>query len=255
MQIRRIGIIANVEKDKATEYTGQLREWAVRRGLEVYLEAKIAAKMGEKERYERHELAARVDMVVVFGGDGTLLMAARSLREYDVPILGVNLGGFGYLTVVNLNEMYAALGLILAGVYRVERRMMLDVVISRDGKEVSENTVLNDAVINQRTLSRLVDLETFVDGAYLTTYRADGLIVSTPTGSTAYSLSAGGPIVFPRPPCQQLSVPYPDYRRSSCPHATSGYVQGGAEVRCNAGQVSCHGEGRRSDREKIEVRN
>ncbi|HRR40598.1 MAG TPA: NAD(+)/NADH kinase [Syntrophales bacterium] len=198
MQIRRIGIIANVEKDKATEYTGQLREWAARRGLEVYLEAKIAAKMGEKERYERHELAARVDMVVVFGGDGTLLMAARSLREYDVPILGVNLGGFGYLTVVNLNEMYAALDLILAGVYRVERRMMLDVVVSRDGKEVSENTVLNDAVINQRTLSRLVDLETFVDGAYLTTYRADGLIVSTPTGSTAYSLSAGGPIVFPQ---------------------------------------------------------
>jgi NAD+ kinase len=198
VKIKSIGIIANVEKEKAVEYTAQLKGWAIRRGLEVYLEAKIAAKMGEKERYERHELAARVDMAIVFGGDGTLLMAARSLREYDVPILGVNLGGFGYLTVVNLNEMYTALETILAGECRVEKRMMLDASVARNGKEVSENTVLNDVVINQGTLSRLADLETFVDGGYLTTYRADGLIVSTPTGSTAYSLSAGGPIVFPQ---------------------------------------------------------
>jgi NAD+ kinase len=198
MKIRKIGIIANVEKEGAAEHTARLRDWAVKRGLEVYLEKRIAAKVGENWGLERQELAPRVDMMVVFGGDGTLLMAARSLREYDVPILGVNLGSFGYLTVVNLNEMFSALEMILKGEYRIENRMMLDALVSRGEEPVSEHTVLNDVVINQGNLCRLVELETFVDDRYLTTFKADGLIISTPTGSTAYSLSAGGPIVFPQ---------------------------------------------------------
>jgi len=198
MRIRRIGIIANVEKERAAEYTRQLKTWALGKGLEGYLEEKIAAKTGEPRGYDRQELASQVDMAVVFGGDGTLLMAARTLRRYDVPILGVNLGSFGYLTVVHLNEMFGALEMILKGEFRIEERMMLDAVVTRDGREISEHTVLNDVVINQGDLCRLVELETFVDDRYLTTFMADGLIISTPTGSTAYSLSAGGPIVFPQ---------------------------------------------------------
>ncbi len=198
MGIKKIGIIANVEKEKADEYSFQLKEWAVMKGLEVFLDKGIAAKMGDPSGFERSDLASQVDLVVVFGGDGTLLMAARSLREYEVPILGVNLGGFGFLTVVNLNEMFSSLEMILAGDYQVEKRMMLDATVTRDKGRVSEHTVLNDVVINQGNLCRLVELETLVDDKYLTTFKADGLIISTPTGSTAYSLSAGGPIVFPQ---------------------------------------------------------
>ena len=198
MEIKRIGIIANSEKKEAGVYTTQLKKWAMQRGIEVSLETGIAEKLGEKEGFERHDLASRVDVAVVFGGDGTLIKAARSLREYDVPILGVNLGSFGYLTVFNRHELYDAMEMIIRGDYRIETRMMLDAVVTRDGEQVSENTVLNDAVINQGNPFRLVDLETFVDDCYLTTFRADGLIVSTPTGSTAYSLSAGGPIIFPQ---------------------------------------------------------
>lgn len=198
MKIRKIGIIANVEKEGAAEHTARLKGWAVKRGLEVYLEKGIAAKIGEEGGLERRDLAPRVDMMVVFGGDGTLLMAARSLREYDVPILGVNLGSFGYLTVVNLDEMFGSLEMILKGEYRIENRMMLDALVSRGKEFISEYTILNDVVINQGNLCRLVELETFVDDRYLTTFKADGLIISTPTGSTAYSLSAGGPIVFPQ---------------------------------------------------------
>jgi NAD+ kinase len=147
--------------------------------------------------YHGGELGSQVDLVVTMGGDGTLLQAARLMRKSDVPILGVNMGTFGYLTVINLNEMFDALEGVLTGDYRTEKRMMLDVAVHDERGESFDCSVLNDVVINRGNYSRMVDLETIVDGQYLTTYRADGLIISTPTGSTAYSLSAGGPIVFP----------------------------------------------------------
>ena len=197
MSIKKIGIIANVEKEKAVEYTSRLREWILERELEVFLEEEIAGKLGESAGLERRELASSVDLIVVFGGDGTLLRAARSVRKSDVPILGINLGAFGFLTEVNLNEMFSVMEVILAGDYQAEKRMMLDVVINRGQECVGEGTVLNDIVINRGSLSRIIELKTVVDGRYLTTFKADGLIISTPTGSTAYSLSAGGPIVFP----------------------------------------------------------
>jgi len=140
----------------------------------------------------RGNLASAVDMIVVFGGDGTLLMAARMTIGSDVPVLGVNLGGFGFMTVVNLNEMLGTMEMILKGEYGISRRMMLNVSVKG-----AEYPALNDVVINRGNLSRMVNLETFVDGKYLSTFRADGLIISTPTGSTAYSLSSGGPIVMP----------------------------------------------------------
>jgi NAD+ kinase len=197
MQIRRIGIIANVRKEKAPELITRLKSWAEDRGVEVVLEREIATRMADPRGVDRDEIGSRVDMIVAFGGDGTLLMAARSVRKFNVPILGINLGAFGYLTVFNLNEMIEALEMIYRGDYRTEKRMMLDVLVRGGGKTQEDYSVLNDVVINRGNLSRMVDLEVIVDDRYLTTYKADGLIVSTPTGSTAYSLSAGGPIVFP----------------------------------------------------------
>ena len=126
-----------------------------------------------------------------------MLRTARYVAQHHVPIVGINMGTFGYLTEVNLNETYAALELILKGDFLTEKRMMLDVKIRRGNKIIGSGIVLNDVVINRGNLSRIVELETSINNQYLTTYKSDGLIISTPTGSTAYSLSAGGPIVFP----------------------------------------------------------
>ncbi|HOG12861.1 MAG TPA: NAD(+)/NADH kinase, partial [Smithellaceae bacterium] len=141
--------------------------------------------------------AARADLIAVLGGDGTMLRTARYVAQHPVPIVGINMGTFGYLTEVNLNETYAAFELILKGDFLTEKRMMLDAKIRRGNKIIGSGMVLNDVVINRGNLSRIVELETSVNGHYLTTYKSDGLIISTPTGSTAYSLSAGGPIVVP----------------------------------------------------------
>lgn len=197
MLIKKVGIIANVAKGKSPEYTAALRDWMLKRGLEVYLEEGIAAKIGCLPGIEKGKLWTMVDLIVVFGGDGTILRTVRLVRGRDVPIVGINLGVFGYLTEVNLDEMYSALELILAGNFQIERRMMLDVEIRGGGEPFREGTVLNDVVINRGNLSRIMEFETTVDGLYLTTFKADGLIIATPTGSTAYSLAAGGPIVFP----------------------------------------------------------
>jgi NAD+ kinase len=197
MTIRKIGIIANVEKEKARDHVLSLRDWLERRGLEVFLEKEIAEKVGDDKGMEGGTLVASVDLLVVFGGDGTILRTARFAVGFSTPIVGINLGGFGYLTEVNLNEMESALEMILKGDYKTEKRMMLDAIINGAEEAGRINTVLNDVVINRGNLSRMVELETYVDDRYLITYKADGLIVSTPTGSTAYSLSAAGPIVFP----------------------------------------------------------
>ncbi|MBN2397011.1 MAG: NAD(+)/NADH kinase [Deltaproteobacteria bacterium] len=191
MDIRRVGIIANSGKEKAAEYALRLTEWLSEREVEVSFGEGIAAQVN-RPGMSGSDLASAVDMLVIFGGDGTLLMAARLAMESDVPILGINMGGFGFMTVVNLDEMLDTMEVILEGRYRTSRRMMLSVSV-----EGAEHPALNDAVINRGDLSRMVNLETFVDGRYLSTFKADGLIISTPTGSTAYSLSSGGPIVMP----------------------------------------------------------
>jgi NAD+ kinase len=133
----------------------------------------------------------------VIGGDGTLLAAARLLGERQVPIVAINHGGLGFLTEVTLGEMYPALERVLAGQFITERRMMMDVALTRADKYIARYRALNDAVINKGSVSRIIELEAFVDGQYVSKFRADGLIVATPTGSTAYNLSAGGPIIFP----------------------------------------------------------
>jgi NAD+ kinase len=195
--IKKIGIVANTEKEKSAECTIQLKAWALNQGIEVFFEEGIARKIGETAGLDRRDLASQVDLLVVLGGDGTILRTVRFVSEYDIPIVGINLGEFGYLTEVNLNEMFSALELIVKGEFQTEKRMMLDITIHLGAETIRQQSILNDVVITRGNLSRILNLETTVNDRYLTTFRADGIIISTPTGSTAYSLSAGGPIVFP----------------------------------------------------------
>jgi NAD+ kinase len=197
MKIKTVGIVANTEKEKTAEYAKLLAQWLTDRGIEVFIEAEIAAKIGVPGGLPWDDLARRTELIAVLGGDGTMLRTARYVAKHDVAIVGINMGSFGYLTEVNLNEMHSALDLILAGNYVTEKRMMLDVAVSRGKTIIAAGTVLNDVVINRGNLSRIGELEISINNIYLTTYKADGLIISTPTGSTAYSLSAGGPIVYP----------------------------------------------------------
>ncbi len=197
MKIKKIGIIANVEKEKIADHVRSLQKWLKDKGVAVFLEEEISKKVALGGGLKGNELARKSQLVVVLGGDGTMLRAARLVAGHKVPILGINMGSFGYLTEVNLNEIHPTLELIIQGKFDTEKRMMLDVSI-RHGKAITNvGSVLNDVVINRGSLSRMNELELEVNGKYLTTYKGDGLIVSTPTGSTAYSLSAGGPIVFP----------------------------------------------------------
>ncbi|MHB8137060.1 MAG: NAD(+)/NADH kinase [Smithellaceae bacterium] len=197
MKIKKVGLVANIEKENIAGFAGSLKKWLEGRGIKVSLEANIAAAIGGSGGFKLEDLASKVDLIAVLGGDGTMLRTARYVAQHPVPIVGINMGTFGYLTEVNLNETYEALELILKGDFLTEKRMMLDVKIRRGKKIIGSGIVLNDVVINRGNLSRIVELETSINSQYLTTYKSDGLIISTPTGSTAYSLSAGGPIVFP----------------------------------------------------------
>lgn len=197
MKIKKVGIIANIEKENIAVFAGALKKWLEARRIKVSLEANLAAAVGGSGGFKLEDLAPKVDLIAVLGGDGTMLRTARYVAQHPVSIVGINMGTFGYLTEVNLNETYEALEIILKGDFVTEKRMMLDVKIRRGNKIIGSGIVLNDVVINRGNLSRIVELETSINSQYLTTYKSDGLIISTPTGSTAYSLSAGGPIVFP----------------------------------------------------------
>jgi NAD+ kinase len=145
----------------------------------------------------KSDLPSQVDLLIVLGGDGTLLSMARAVGDLGVPILGVNLGGLGFLTATTLEEMLPALDTLLAGGMEIEERMLLTARLIRGGQAIGEYIALNDVVITKSAMSRIIDLSVSVGGRHAISYRADGLIISTPTGSTAYNLSAGGPILFP----------------------------------------------------------
>lgn len=194
--MKRIGIICKPRRPEPREIVGQLVPWLTDRGCSVVVERDIAGELGI-EGCLGVDIPDRVDLIIVLGGDGTMLGVARMVGERPVPILGVNLGGLGFITEVSKDQLWEALENILAGRYTVEERIMLAADVFRDGCRIEHFTALNDVVINKGALARIMDLEALVDGIYVNTFKADGLIVATPTGSTAYSLSAGGPIIYP----------------------------------------------------------
>ena len=201
--MQTVGIISKPMKGEVAEVVPPLVRWLEERGAAPLIDRETALTLGDATRgVPRPELAARVDLLVVLGGDGTLLAAARALHERDVPILAVNLGSLGFLTAVTLHEMYPALEQVLAGQHQVDCRRKIEVQVRRQTSPGESELVasfhgLNDAVLNKASIARILDFEAYLDGVFVSSYKADGLIIATPTGSTAYSMAAGGPILAP----------------------------------------------------------
>jgi NAD+ kinase len=193
--------VAIISKPSKTELAGILPEllgWFRSRGYQIYLDFETAGYTNGEEIVPREQIGARhPDFALVLGGDGTLLSAARSVAHEGVPILAVNLGSLGFLTEVPLGEMYSTLDAVDSGHCPMEQRAVLDCKLFRGGDCLAHHFALNDAVVNKSAISRLIDFDLLIDGAFVFNYKADGVIIATPTGSTAYSLAAGGPILMP----------------------------------------------------------
>jgi NAD+ kinase len=196
----KIGIIAKANIDEPLEITKNLTTWLKEKNVEVFVEKVLGDQIGHMNSVEQAELPELVDVILVFGGDGTFLGMSRLACKHGTPILGINLGGLGFLTEVTVDELYPMMERIIEGNYEVEERQMLLTTIHREKNIIGTYEVLNDVVINKGAVARIIDLGIYIDDSHVTTYKADGIILSTPTGSTAYSLSAGGPIVHPTIP-------------------------------------------------------
>ena len=197
--IKTVGIISRPRREDIALVVPPLVNWLQAHGAKVLCDSETGDCIGPLASLtkKRDELAACTDLLIVLGGDGTLLSAARLAAKQKVPILAVNLGGLGFLTTVAQEEIYSILDEIFAGKHRISERVMLEAEVVRGDVSFRRQIALNDAVLNKAALARIMDFDLRVDGEYVVTYKADGLIISTPTGSTAYSLAAGGPIVYP----------------------------------------------------------
>jgi len=201
--IKRVGIVVKPHQPDALKTLCGVVEWLHQRGIELVGGPEIERERIEHETgcavrvVETEELPATVDLMLVLGGDGTMIATARMLGDRAVPVLGVNYGGLGYLAEFRIEELYVALESILAGSYVLQERVMLAVELMRGEETITRNQVLNDVVINKSALARIIEIETYLNQQFVNSFRADGLIVSTPTGSTAYNLSAGGPVIYP----------------------------------------------------------
>ena len=194
---KKIGVFCKPKAPSATDILGRLIPWLRKQNYHIFLDTGTAAIINETSSYEKREISQQADLLIVLGGDGTLLSVARAAHPHNIPILAVNLGSLGFLAEISIDELYPTLENILAGKFEIENRMLLNACIWRNGEKVEDHNVLNDVVINKGVVARVINLQVLVNGQYMTSYRADGLIIATPTGSTAYSLSAGGPIIHP----------------------------------------------------------
>jgi NAD+ kinase len=214
--VKKIGIISRPRRSDLVTIVPPLLEWLRARGVEVVFDQETANALQDPATTagkSREQVAASADMLVVLGGDGTTLAAARLAAPLGIPILPINMGSLGFLTSFTRQEMYPALEQTLAGNVLISERVMLDVSLNRQGQAAERQTVLNEAVVNKGALARMIELALYIDSEFVCRYRADGLIVATPTGSTAYSLSAGGPIVHPSVDCFVVTP--------ICPHTLS----------------------------------
>jgi NAD+ kinase len=193
-----IGIISRPRRSNLEVVVPPLLHWFAARGIRTLYDTETAGALHDSSRgLTREEVAEQSQLLLVLGGDGTLLAAARVAARLGIPILPINMGSLGFLTSFTIDEMYPALEQVLAGRFSCSERVMLDVELHRDAEVIERQAVVNEAVINKGALARMIDLQLTIDSDFVCRYRADGLIVATPTGSTAYSLSAGGPIVHP----------------------------------------------------------
>ncbi|MFQ5417233.1 MAG: NAD(+)/NADH kinase [Myxococcota bacterium] len=256
MLIRSVGICLKPNQPQLADAVRSLEAWLVDRGFDVVLGKQAASATGVPVTL-RSEVAEKVDLMIVLGGDGTLLAVARAIGSRPVPILGVNLGTLGFLVEIPREELYDTLEDVLAGRCLTEARMRLDVSVERDGQVIDDYLALNDAVMARTALSRIVDLEVRADGTEVTTYFGDGLIVATPTGSSAYSLSAGGPLLLPgieaivlTPICPHTLTQRPLVLGHGCNLEITVHNTRGGEVQLTVdGQVGC--ELREGDRVSV----
>jgi NAD+ kinase len=246
MAIKTIGIALKTDQPRLGSVVRDIAKWLQDRGIELLIGPE-ASKASGLSGMPLGELVDKVDLMLVLGGDGTLLAVARAIGERSVPVLGVNLGTLGYLAEISFDELFPTLEGVLADRLQIESRMRLDVRAERDGRELGRYLALNDAVIARTALSRMIDLKTWADDAEVTTYHADGLIASTPTGSSAYSLSAGGPLLLPgisaivlTPICPHTLTQRPIVLPEVCRVAIEVLDMRGGEVHLTVdGQVDC----------------
>jgi NAD+ kinase len=203
--IETIGLISKPNAAKAAEVVPSLLAWLDARGMKLRMDEVTASYASRTDGLSRKDVPEGCQLILVLGGDGTLLSAARAVGGREIPVLAVNLGGLGFLTAIAVDELYGALEAVFRGEHRIGLRRMLHCDLFRGGQTVAAYEALNDVVLAKASIARMIDLETYAGEQLVCVYKADGLVVSTPTGSTAYSLSAGGPIVFPSVACLCLT--------------------------------------------------
>ena len=198
MKLDSVGLIVNYKKEKTRETAYRIINWLNSKKLKVCIEGNMGKEIGKEElNCPTEKFLKEVDLIISLGGDGTLLRAARLAATEDIAVFGVNLGGLGFLTQIGINDLEKSLEKLYQGRYFLDERMMLSCIVKRKEEEIKKFTALNDVVIGKGAFARIICLATYVNNDYVITYSADGLVVSTSTGSIAYSLSAGGPIVNP----------------------------------------------------------
>src|SRR3954452_7911948 len=197
--IKTVGIVSKPGSEQAGKIVPEIITWLQQRGISVRLDEDTGVYAGAPG-IPREEVPEGCDLIIVLGGDGTLLSAARAIGRREIPLFPVNLGGLGFLTAITVDDLFPELERALRGEHRIARRRMMHVEVQRGDQVIAHYDALNDAVITKITIARMIDLDTHVDEQFVCAYKADGLIIATPTESTAYSLSAGGPIIFPAVP-------------------------------------------------------
>src|SRR5258705_6043455 len=193
----RLGIITKPNEPRAAELAAHIAEWAADQEINLFVNDRVKDLPPGTFSASAREIADNCDLLIVLGGDGTMIATARLVAGRGTPVLGINLGTLGYLTEFSMDEAMPALEFVVRGDYELVERTMLDWRVLRDGDQVGSGTALNDVVVNKSALARIIDIDCWVGRHYVTGYRSDGLIVATPTGSTAYNLAAGGPIIAP----------------------------------------------------------